>query len=692
MSSKNASSDANDAASVTSGISASAGGLSATEKAQRKAERQKRIEAQMRAMEEAMVASRSAMEVMKSDFNDDGGGSVSSLGSGQTESTRGGGVRDEEAPGPLPTSSRGTSQRPGSTTDKFMESKTWGMDSAAVDMAAPRLSGATESARKFLWNDDEEDAEETGATGAAVRGLEKGGIFSPSSRNLSSVGAASSASKQEAAVDLTIDQVFGSGEAISSTGTPAASSRGHLLSRLRLGALAWGEGTGTGGAGHDSMKSVNLAPRGSGSDNLRDIQAADTDYDNEKGHGRRISARIGTSAAIAGTATKDWCVDHRRLVGLVTASAMIIGSVLLVGQNGGSGPAESSRGIGFPSLPSFGFSKGGDRLKAIKTAIINAEISYAEDFEDSDSPQSRSLDWLANHDEAELETIDPFILQRYSLMVLWFGTGYTPVESRKKNKKSEQGTDQEEEVVVLEEVWKNSDGWATSRGICSWYGVTCHHRPGFPLTETTYNDNNGVTTLRLPKNNLQGPLPREVFTGLDDLVVLELQENALTGKIYTDIGNLKKMEYFKLESNFLEGEIPTEIGMLQELEHIQLGYNNLIGSIPESIGDLAELRALGLHHNSLTSTIPSSIGKSVNLFEVYLDSNSLTGQIPPTIAALTELTDLRLRRNQLSGPLPSELGNMKSLTVLYVDANQISGTSECDRKSSYTVSQFTAFA
>lgn len=473
MSSKNASSDADDAASVASGISASATsrGITAEEKAQRKAERQKRIEAQMRAMEDAMLASRSAMEVMKSDFNDDGGGSVSSLGSGRTESTLGGGVRDEEAPGPLPASSIGTSQRPGSTTDKFMESKTWGMDSAAVDMAAPRLSGATESARKFLWNDDEEDAEEIGAAGAAVPGLEKGGIFSPSSRNLSSVGAASSTSKQENAVDLTIDQVFGSGEAMSSTGTPAASRRGHLLSRLRLGALAWGEGTG--GGGNDPIKSLNLAPRGSRSDNLRNIQAADTDYDNEKGHGRRISARVGTSAAITGTATKDWCVDHRRL-GLVTAAAVIIGSVLLVGQNGGFGPAESSRGIGFPSLPSFGFSKGGadntKRLKAIKTAIINAKISYAEDFEDSDSPQSRSLDWIANHDEAELETIDPFILQRYSLMVLWFGTGYTPVESKKKNQRMKQGNDQEEEVVVLEEIWNNSDGWATSRGICSWYG------------------------------------------------------------------------------------------------------------------------------------------------------------------------------------------------------------------------------
>ena len=465
MSSKNASSD--DGLSVTSGVSASAAAdLSADEKSRRKAARQKRIEEQMRAMEDAMMASRSAME----DFNDDGGGSVSSLGSGRTASTRGGALRDEEAPGPLPTSSRGTSQsRRGSDTDKFMESKTWGMNSGAVDMAAPRLSGTTESARKFLWNDDEEDAAEIGTVGAESPGLQMGGIFSPSSRNKSNVGILSSKSKQEDAIDATIDQIFGSGGGNMASGTDAGARRGPLLGRLNLRAFAWG---GNVAGAHNS--SLNLAPRGGGSESLRNIQAADVDYDNEKGHGRHIAARISTSASIAGSATKGWCTDHRRLIGIAAVAAAVIGSVLFVGQNGRIGLAKSSRGIGLPSM--FGFHKGGNdnskKLKAIKAAIIDAKISYAEDFEDSDSPQSRSLDWIVNHDEAKLEISDPFILQRYSLMVLWFGTAYTPVESKRKNKRIERDNEKEDEgeSVVLREIWNNSDGWITSRGICSWYG------------------------------------------------------------------------------------------------------------------------------------------------------------------------------------------------------------------------------
>lgn len=450
-------------ASVTSGGKSASAGLSAEEMAKRKAERQKRIEQQMRAMEDAMQASRSAMEVMKSDYNDDGGGSVSSLGSGRTASTRGGGVHDEEAPGPLPASNKGTANN----TEKFMESKTGGVDSRSVDQAAPRLT-ATESARKFLWDDDEEHEGEVPVAakrpglGAAGSG---GGLFSPSSRNLGA--APSSSSKQEDAFDLTINQVFGAGEDFSSsTSTPAAKGN-SLLGRLtlRLAPSNWGVGE----VGHESMKPVNLAPRGGGADNLRDIQAADTDYDNEKGHGHRLISRVGT----AGSATKECCVDHRRLVGVVAVAAVVICSVLLVGQNGGLGPTESGRGVGLPSMPSFGFNKGGGsdskRLKALKSAIIDAQISLAEVFKDADSPQSRSLDWIANHDEAQLELSDPFILQRYALMVLWFGTGYAPVEKKKK-KGNFPKPEEDEENVVLEEIWDDSDGWLTAKGFCSWYG------------------------------------------------------------------------------------------------------------------------------------------------------------------------------------------------------------------------------
>ena len=662
-------------------------------------------------MKEVMEQSRSALEIMN-ELNADGGASVSSLGSGRTHSTGVPAVLevlDEEAPGPLPTistSGKGGSHPPGH--DKFMESKTWGMDSTTVERAAPRLS-KTESARKFLWDEDDDGA--GGAVGGPPMGGAGGkttpgggGLFSPSSRRQSRE---SDTEKIERAVDKTIDNVFGSGGDLGAAATSTVSDderRGSAISKLTstLRGLAWGMGDGA--DNNDSMTSINLAPRGEPastvpatstpnrrtvgasmltniSHNLRNIQAADADYDNEKSHGRRIL----TSVTMTGAATKEWCFDHRRLVILVVGAAIVIGSVLLIGQNSGvmSPSTVSDRGgIGLrPSMPSFHFNGGSrnkksDRYKAIKASIIRAKVSDESDFNDEHTAQSRALDWIANEDEGKLETTDPFILQRYSLAVLWFGTAYSEAEMKMSPYPEKGEEEDEEEPTILMETWDDTDFWLTKAGICMFYGVTCHHRPGTPLTEVTYNDNNGVTSLRLMKNNLQGTLPKEIFTGLPDLRVLELQSNDLKGTLPTEIGNLRKIEYFKLENNFLSSTIPTEIGLLDRLEHLEIGKNDWDGTLPEELGELQQLTALGVFNAQLTGTLPSSLGKLINMRQLYLDFNQLTGTFPATLAALTNLVDLRLRRNALSGSIPSEIGNLKNLNVLYLDGNNLSGTSK----------------
>ena len=689
-----------DDASVTSGISAMAG-LTAEEKARRKAERQRRIEEQERQMKEVMEQSRSALEIMN-ELNADGGASVSSLGSGRTHSTGVPAVLevlDEEAPGPLPNTSGKGGSHPPPGHDKFMESKTWGMDSTTVERTAPRLS-KTESARKFLW-----DEYDDGAGGAVSGGADGkttpggGGLFSPSSRRQSR---GSDTEEIERAVDKTLDNVYGSGGDLSGAATSTVADderRGSAISKLTstLRGLAWGDGANN----NDSMTSINLAPRGEPapavpaastpnrrtvgasmltniSHNLRNIPAADSDYDNEKSHGRRIL----TSIIMTGAATKDCCFDHRRLVVLVAGAAVVIGSVLLVGPGVMSPLTESGRGgIGLrPSMPTFHFNSGSksqksDRYKAIKASIIRAKVSDEFDFKDEHTAQSRALDWVSNEDDGKLDSTDPFILQRYSLAVLWFSTAYSEAEM-KRSPYPEKGEEEAEEPAILMETWDDTDYWLTKAGICMFYGVTCHHRPGTPLTEVTYNDNNGVTSLRLMKNTLQGTLPREIFTGLPDLRVLELQGNDLVGTLPTEIGNLRKIEYLKLENNSLSSTIPTEIGLLDRLEHLEIGNNDWTGTLPKELGELQKLTALGVFNSQLTGTVPSSLGKLVNMRQLYLDFNQLTGTFPATLAALTNLIDLRLRRNALSGPIPSEIGNLKSLNVLYLDGNELSGTSE----------------
>lgn len=71
---------------------------------------------------------------------------------------------------------------------------------------------------------------------------------------------------------------------------------------------------------------------------------------------------------------------------------------------------------------------------------------------------------------------------------------------------------------------------------------------------------------------------------------------------------------------------------LTSLTFLSMKNNALTGSIPNDIGDMLSLESLDLSHNSLTGFIPSSIIKMQHLTRLMLDHNSVQGLCPPTVA------------------------------------------------------------
>ena len=71
-------------------------------------------------------------------------------------------------------------------------------------------------------------------------------------------------------------------------------------------------------------------------------------------------------------------------------------------------------------------------------------------------------------------------------------------------------------------------------------------------------------------------------------------DNKLTGKIPTEIGQLVNLTYLTLADNELTGEIPTEIGKLNNLKVLNLDGNKLNGQIPTEIGKLNSLERLDI--------------------------------------------------------------------------------------------------
>ena len=106
----------------------------------------------------------------------------------------------------------------------------------------------------------------------------------------------------------------------------------------------------------------------------------------------------------------------------------------------------------------------------------------------------------------------------------------------------------------------------------------------------------------------------------------------------------------------LNGFIPEGLSRFNELAVLNLSSNRLTGSIPPELGNLANLQELDLSLNGfLTGGIPPELGGLGNLRTLDLSHNRVGGSIPPEIGNLSKLERLRLKGTQLTGTIPQEL-------------------------------------
>ncbi|KAJ0560095.1 putative non-specific serine/threonine protein kinase [Helianthus annuus] len=87
--------------------------------------------------------------------------------------------------------------------------------------------------------------------------------------------------------------------------------------------------------------------------------------------------------------------------------------------------------------------------------------------------------------------------------------------------------------------------------------------------------------------------------------LLDLSSNVLTGPIWPEFGNLKKLVVLDLKHNNLSGSIPDSLSALRNLQTLDLSYNSLTGTIPSSFMVLLMLSKFSVAYNNLTGVIPS---------------------------------------------------------------------------------------
>lgn len=153
----------------------------------------------------------------------------------------------------------------------------------------------------------------------------------------------------------------------------------------------------------------------------------------------------------------------------------------------------------------------------------------------------------------------------------------------------------------------------SSLHFCDWEGVKCEQQR--------------VDRLILENQNLTGVFASDTLTRLDQLRVLSLQFNSLTGPI-PDLSGLINLKSLFLDHNSFTGSFPPSILSLHRLLTIDISHNTLTGNLPASLATIEHLNYLRLEWNHFSGTVPPFNQSSLQTFNV--SGNNLTGPIPAT--------------------------------------------------------------
>ncbi|XP_077211581.1 leucine-rich repeat protein kinase family protein [Tasmannia lanceolata] len=148
---------------------------------------------------------------------------------------------------------------------------------------------------------------------------------------------------------------------------------------------------------------------------------------------------------------------------------------------------------------------------------------------------------------------------------------------------------------------------------CQWYGVKCAEGK--------------VIRLVLEGLGLRGTFEEKTLTRLDQLRVLSLQSNSLSGPI-PDFSKLLNLKTLFLDHNSFEGNFPNSIFSLHRIRTLDLSNNNLSGKIPTQLAALDRLYYLRLERNQFNGTIPPLNQSTLRIFNV--SENNLFGAVPAT--------------------------------------------------------------
>jgi len=128
-------------------------------------------------------------------------------------------------------------------------------------------------------------------------------------------------------------------------------------------------------------------------------------------------------------------------------------------------------------------------------------------------------------------------------------------------------------------------------------------------------------------NDLSGDIP-STFSGLSDLLILDVANNRLTGELPSLSASLREIS---VADNDLTGELPATYANLVNLEVFDMRNNRLTGNLADFSGAV-NLRVYDIANNAFTGAIPNDMFEHMNALEiVHMQNNRLVGHAPDSL-------------------------------------------------------------
>ena len=120
---------------------------------------------------------------------------------------------------------------------------------------------------------------------------------------------------------------------------------------------------------------------------------------------------------------------------------------------------------------------------------------------------------------------------------------------------------------------------------------------------------------------------------LPNLASLSLEDTSLSGTLPTEIGFLSRLNHITLARTSVEGNIPESLySGLQNLEVLDIEGCHFSGTISSMLSRLTSLSNLRIANNQFTGTLPDVFGSLAKLQQISLQGNNFTNtQVPQSL-------------------------------------------------------------